>query len=215
MTDARTAILARIAAANRRNAGDAVPGEVAERLRHPPTGPLLTWTDSDEARFLERLQAASASVHRVADLASAAAAVRAYMDQERLQAPAVLAPHELLAQLQLTDGRQRPLEAGDRLAITVAFAGVAETGSLALLSGPDTPTRLNFLPEHLVCLLAARHILANLEALWRRIRQEHGALPRAVNLITGPSRTADVEQTIQLGAHGPRSLHVVLLEGGL
>ena len=51
-----------------------------------------------------------------------------------------------------------------------------------------------------------------LRDLWARLRMESRGMPRALNLITGPSRTADVEQTIQLGAHGPRSVHVILLE---
>jgi len=50
-----------------------------------------------------------------------------------------------------------------------------------------------------------------MEDAWALLRAERCSLPRATNIITGPSRTADVEQTIQLGAHGPRRLHVLLM----
>jgi L-lactate utilization protein LutC len=87
---------------------------------------------------------------------------------------------------------------------------VAETGSLVLLSSPQTPTRLNFLPDHFLCVLQAERVVPYLEDAWQLIRTEHGTMPRTVNLVTGPSRTADIEQTLQLGAHGPRRLHVLL-----
>ena len=52
------------------------------------------------------------------------------------------------------------------------------------------------------------------EDAWDRLRaaEGEGRLPRTVNFITGPSRTGDIEQTIQMGAHGPRRLHVILVE---
>lgn len=213
MSDARSTILSRIAAAHGRPPEADAPEEVSRRLRERPMGPQLHWQDSDRERFLARLHAASATVDRVADLGDAAAALEDYLNRERLEDPAVLAPHPLLHELPLPGALRRALSGDDRTAVTVAFAGVAETGSLALLSGSDTPTAYNFLPEHLVCVLEAKRIVANLEDLWARIRAERGTLPRTVNLVTGPSRTADVEQTIQLGAHGPRRLHVLLLEG--
>ncbi len=106
-------------------------------------------------------------------------------------------------QVGTTDGRAA-------LAVSRARAGVAETGSLLLCSGPDTPTRLNFLPEHQILVLDPAQIVRHLEDAWALL---DATPPRAVNLITGPSRTADVEQTIQLGAHGPRSLHILLVPG--
>jgi L-lactate utilization protein LutC len=81
-----------------------------------------------------------------------------------------------------------------------------------LTSGPQTPTTLNFLPDHFLCVLAAGRIVPRLEDAWDLLRGEPGGMPRALNFVTGPSRTADVEQTIQLGAHGPRRLHVILVD---
>ena len=108
-------------------------------------------------------------------------------------------------------GAARP---GDPVSLTRAFAGIAETGTLMLTSGPAGPTGLNFLPETHMVVVRAGDIAGSYEDAWDRLRDSRDgeALPRTVNLITGPSRTADIEQTIQLGAHGPRRLHVVLIE---
>jgi len=83
-----------------------------------------------------------------------------------------------------------------------------------LTSGAERPTTLNFLPETHIVVLQARDIAGCYEDAWDRLRasQAGEALPRTVNLITGPSRTADIEQTIQLGAHGPRRLCIVLVD---
>ena len=80
-------------------------------------------------------------------------------------------------------------------------------------SGPQTPTTLNFLPDREIVVLEARNIVPHLEDAWTRLRQSDAFPPRALNLITGPSRTADIEQTIQVGAHGPRSLMILIVNG--
>jgi L-lactate dehydrogenase complex protein LldG len=89
----------------------------------------------------------------------------------------------------------------------------AETGTLLLVSGADNPTTLNFLPEAHTVLIAASDIVGSYEEAFDRLRAIHGEgyLPRTVNLISGPSRTADIEQTIVRGAHGPSRLHVLIL----
>src|SRR5690606_23476498 len=106
----------------------------------------------------------------------------------------------------------------DPVSLTAAFAGVAETGTLMLTSGAAHPTTLNFLPDTHIVVLRADQIVGPYEAAWTRLRarqqaQAGGAMPRTVNFVTGPSRTGDIEQKIQLGAHGPRRLHIVLVEG--
>ena len=101
----------------------------------------------------------------------------------------------------------------DQTSVTGAFAGVGETGSLVLLSSPRSPTTLNFLPEDHLIVLARSRIVAHLEDVWARLREQSSmpvVLPRTVNFITGPSKTGDVEQIIHEGAHGPRRLHVIL-----
>ncbi len=103
----------------------------------------------------------------------------------------------------------RAAQAEDVVSVSQAFAGIAETGSVVLLSSPASPTTLNFLPENHIVILHKEDLVAHIEDVWTHIRTHP---PRTVNFITGPSRTADIEQTIQLGAHGPKRLHLILVE---
>src|SRR5205085_6001380 len=110
--------------------------------------------------------------------------------------------------LHLRRGKASP---GDQVSMTPAFAAIAETGTLMLTSGAETPSTLNFLPDTHVVVLEAGQVVPTYEEGWTRLRAR-GDMPRTVNFITGPSRTGDIEQRIQLGAHGPRRLHVVLVD---
>src|SRR5690606_29717660 len=99
--------------------------------------------------------------------------------------------------------------------LTGSLAGIAETGTLMLASGEQGPTTLNFLPETHLVVLRESDLVGPIEEAWKRLRERADeGLPRTVNFITGPSRTGDIEQKIQLGAHGPRRLHVLLLADG-
>ena len=79
------------------------------------------------------------------------------------------------------------------------------------LSGADTPTATTLLPDTHVAVVRADRVVSGMEEAFALIRQERGALPRAVNMISGPSRTGDIEQTIVLGAHGPYRVHILLV----
>ncbi len=110
-----------------------------------------------------------------------------------------------------------PAEDEDAAAFVGAFAGIAETGTLMVVSGPETPTTLNFLPPNHVVALPVGRLVGTYEEAWALLRAEFGTgvMPRTVNWITGPSRTADIEQTLLLGAHGPRRLHILLIDDEL
>jgi L-lactate dehydrogenase complex protein LldG len=101
----------------------------------------------------------------------------------------------------------------DLVGITGCFCAVAETGTLMMCSSPDTPATVSLLPETHVAVVRAARILPYMEDAWNLARAELGTLPRAVNFISGPSRTGDIEQTIVLGAHGPYRVHLVIVEG--
>jgi hypothetical protein len=94
-----------------------------------------------------------------------------------------------------------------------AFAAVAESGTLVLTSGEANPTTLNFLPDNHIVVVNAKDVAGDYEEVWAKVRFANGKgqMPRTVNWITGPSRSADIEQTLLLGAHGPRRLHIVLV----
>jgi len=104
----------------------------------------------------------------------------------------------------------------DVVSVTEAFAGVAETGTLVACSGSQNPTTLHFLPPNAIILVAASDMAGSYEEVWQRLRgtvaPEDAFMPRTVNFITGPSRSADIEQTLLLGAHGPQRLHIIVVE---
>jgi len=97
------------------------------------------------------------------------------------------------------------------IGITGCFCAIAETGTLVFASGTDSPPATFLLPETHVAIVRADQIVAGMEEAFARLRAGRGALPRAVNLVSGPSRTGDIEQTIVLGAHGPRRVHIVVV----
>lgn len=163
-------------------------------------------------RFIERITARAATVTRLHSLNEVGAAVLDFLGRHELPARVALAP--ALAELpwpELLERRFGRAQAEDETSVTPCFAAVAESGSLVLLSGPRTPTTLNFVPANHIVIVEANQLTRHPEDVWQKLRSRPGGMPRVVNFIAGPSRTADVEQTIQLGAHGPRRLHVLLV----
>lgn len=169
--------------------------------------------------FAAMAEEVQATVARVGSAAAVPTAVADYLAAENLPAEMAMAPD---AGLDAIPWAERPLlrirrgraEAEDAVTVTPCLAAIAETGTLLLVSGPQTPTTLNFLSDTHIVVVRAAQIVATYEDAWDRLRggRPPDALPRTVNFITGPSRTADIEQRIVLGAHGPRRLHIVLIE---
>jgi L-lactate dehydrogenase complex protein LldG len=170
--------------------------------------------------FVAMAEAVQATVARVASAYDIPEGVARYLAAENLPAELKMAPDPGLAALPwdrrpLLQIRRGPAEAGDMVGLTSCFAAVAETGTLMLVSGQATPTTLNFLPDTHVVVVYADQVVAAYEDGWDRLRArrpDRGRLPRAVNFITGPSRTGDIEQRIVLGAHGPRRLHILVVD---
>lgn len=191
------------AAAVRRRLAEPAPNVV------PARGQLPTAERVDF--FAAMVKETQASLDRVASEAEALPALAAFLAANGI-APRVVAAPAMQgmdwAGLEVRFGRA---EATDLVSVTPAFCGVAETGTLVLLSGPGSPSSLNFLPDLHVVLVKASDVVGAYEEAWARLRRLP-AMPRTVNWITGPSRTADIEQTLLLGAHGPRRLHVILVD---
>jgi L-lactate dehydrogenase complex protein LldG len=221
---ARASILGAIAGGLNRTAdGGAGEKAVADRLgRHARN---LIPSRGDRGRggradlFEEQISAVDATVDRVDVTADVPGALAAFLRDRNLPASLVRAPDARLDAVPWADQPQLDIRAGkaepaDEVSVTGAFGAIAETGTLMLTSGPQTPTTLNFLPETHVVVLWADQIAGNYESQWDALRARHGEgkMPRTVNFITGPSRSADIEQTLQLGAHGPRRLHVIIVD---
>jgi L-lactate dehydrogenase complex protein LldG len=223
MSEGRTQILGALRRALERSAEDGGAEEAEARLAGHPRNLVPARAALPRAGMLrlfeDQAKALSASVTHVAEAAEVPAAVAAFLKSENLPAELRLAPDPELGALpwhdqpllQVSEG---PARESDPVSVTGALAGIAETGTLMLHSGPEGPTTLNFLPENHIVVLPAVRVLAAYEDGWDLIRQRFGpgTMPRTVNFITGPSRTADIEQTIQLGAHGPRRLHIILID---
>lgn len=218
MSDARTRILGRLRKALQHDEiGSATADEAYRALTGEARAPRPTWSGSTERQFLRKLEAAAASWDRIESSDDLPMAVNAFLDKVGLGKELSRADHPLLSSLDwgpewnFPSGRPEPQGS---VSLSVAYAGIAETGTLVMRSDPGTPTLLNFLPEFHVVALRRADIVPYMEDAWQLLRAEREFPPRMVNLITGPSRTGDVEQTIQLGAHGPRQLHVIVFGMG-
>lgn len=172
------------------------------------------------ALFAANLVKEFGSFVHVPDESGVPGAIADYLAAQNLPPDLVIAPaleplpwHER-PMLQWQAGIARP---SDRVGVQSAFAGIAETGTLMLPGGPATPTTLNIVPETSIVVLRASRIVGPYEDAWDLLRQERTEpdgrfMPRNVMLVTGPSRSADIESTLELGAHGPRRLHVVIID---
>ncbi len=169
--------------------------------------------------FEAKATALAATVARLNALEDVPEALREYLAAHNLSTKVKMAPDKTFddlpfdktPMLEITRGAAEP---SDEVSLTPAFAGIAETGTLCMASGPDRPSTLNFLPENHVVVIKSSEITGTLEDSWARLREKYGAgnLPRTVNFISGPSRTADIEQTLIMGAHGPRRLHILIVD---
>ncbi len=203
MSNARAEILARLAQGRRQP----LPSQPA--YAPPAMGAAMIDT------FIHGLEKVSATHETITAEAQVAETVERYLQQQGAGNELVVAEAVKSTGLLSSSSLQQlsaPTRGNDESAITMAYAGIAETGSLVLLSGAESPVTTNFLPDNFICLLKTSDVLNDMEALWMRMADEQRSMPRSVNLITGPSRTADVEQIIQMGAHGPRRVHVILLD---
>lgn len=114
-----------------------------------------------------------------------------------------------------SDCRPCPALARADLGITGAHGALLDSGSLALVAGPDSPRSVSLLPIAHVCLVP-RAVLAPdvsaLPGLLEAYRSAGGSLPACVNLVTGPSSTADIELVLVRGVHGPVAVEVIALD---
>jgi L-lactate dehydrogenase complex protein LldG len=191
---------------------------VAQRLNDPKPNLIPARGKGDlEHRvqlFTRMMEAVGGTVERVADASDVPESVANYLRQNNLPAVIRRGADPLLATLPwhragTLEVREGRAEDADTASLSRAFAGVAESATVLLLSGPDNPTTLNFLPEAHIVLLEAGALHGDYETAFARLRAL-GPLPRTVNMISGPSRTGDVEQTIVRPAHGPKNLHVII-----
>lgn len=229
MSEARAQILAGIRKSLKR---DVLPPErtaaLETRLAGRPRGPVPARAQGLGRAglvdlFERQAKAVACTVERVASLDAVPAALAAYLKSQNLPAEIEASPDPTLdavpwsAMPMLRVSRGKPSGA-EGVGVTSAFAAVAETATLMIASGPNSPATMNFLPDTHVVVLPASRVVGPLEDAWDRLRAARdgrlasATMPRTVNLVTGPSRTGDIEQKIEMGAHGPRRLHLIVVE---
>jgi L-lactate dehydrogenase complex protein LldG len=194
---------------------------IDDRLRRTPRGVIPArgqlGPEARVALFARMAEAAFASVARLARAGDVPEAIADYLRSHNLPAAVrsggdlrlTVLPWQRTA-LAMTWGAT---EGNDPVGLSHAVGGVAETGTVVLASGPDNPTTLAFLPETHIVVVRAADIAGDYETAWTMVRARYGKgqMPRTVNWITGPSRSADIEQTLLLGAHGPQRLHLIVV----
>lgn len=194
---------------------------VADRLARAPRGVIPERGQVQGEALIEvftrQAELALATVMVVGSVAEVPAAVADYLRSHNLPAAIRMGDDPRLAAM---PWGETTLEIGhgvstgnDLNAVSHAFGGVAESGTLAMVSGHENPSTLNFLPDNHIVVLAAQDIREDYETVFGRVRERFGKgeMPRTLNFITGPSRSADIEQTLLIGAHGPRRLHIVVV----
>ncbi len=213
----RDRILARIRRAQGRSASAAQHELSAAEtwINARQRGPLPLVAGDLLAHFRAQAEAMQSTLDEVAHMADVPSAAAHYLQSNGLSVSGcvwpALADHDWMgAGLAL---EARAARDADAIGITGAFAAIAETGTLMLLSGPATPASASLLPETHIAVVPVHRIVPRMEDAWALLRAECGMPPRAVNFISGPSRTADIEQTIVIGAHGPCRVHIILVRG--
>jgi L-lactate utilization protein LutC len=210
--NAREKILGRIRDARARARTKMQTESIGNHLARHPRGPLPPPLGDLVACFKERALKLSSDVLETNDKMEVPALLARYLNERKLPNRGVCWPS--LAGLPWSvaglDMQSRPAKNHDLVGVTGAFCAIAETGTLMMLSGPDTPATTSLLPETHVAVVDPRRIIASMEDAWDLLRKEYKQPPRAVNFISGPSRTADIEQTVTLGAHGPYRVLLIL-----
>jgi L-lactate dehydrogenase complex protein LldG len=219
---ARANILARVRSALKVTAPAPERAEAAERyVANRAQGPRPVAPPDLVIQFTRRARDMASTLEPLRSRDEIPRAVAAYLD--RLELPAVLAGQKSKAgvcwpefsDLDWSDAglsvEARPTLGHDRVGVTGCFCAIAETGTLVFTAGTDTPTATTLLPDTHIAVVSATRIVRGMEEAFALVRADHPGMPRAINHISGPSRTGDIEQTIVLGAHGPYRVHILLL----
>ena len=214
MSEARSAILARVRQGVGGSDREARRQQVSATAAARHLGPQPILGGDLLPRFRAKAESLASTTELVATAAQAPAAIARYLAGNGLGGDAVVTPK--LASLDWAGAglrvSARAAVDADAVGVTDCFCAIAETGTILLLSNPQSPASVSLLPETHIALVPISRLVTTMEEAFVLQRAEVGALPRALNFISGPSRTGDIEQTIVLGAHGPCRVHLILIE---
>jgi len=203
---ARSEILAKIC--SRLNSRDTETSpEFAVQLPRPDYEVDLEVNKIEQFKFM--LNQVHGTCSQVDSMIDVPESVVSFLSQNQVGLQVVITTDKNIGELDWKQVKveQRKANKSDCTSVTMAYAGISETGTIAMVSSPISPTTLNFLPEVNIVVLKASTLVSTIEQFWSMVSEQ----PRAINFITGPSKTADIEQTIVYGAHGPKTFHVILI----
>jgi len=220
LSKSRQAILGRLKQAIGRDAASDATTQVAERTppARYPEARLRPASGGDRLeRFVLQVQASGATVTRVRNRAAIASAVMEFVREHDLDPAIVVSADPVLEDIDWPSELKVDCRAAidrDRTSVTGAVAAVSETGSVVIESGRSAPNSLAFLPDNHLSVVLTDQLVSHLDDVLALYGADANRtdMPRAVSFITGPSKTADVEQTLQHGAHGPKRKHVILVD---
>lgn len=216
---ARENILRRIRAAQGRPGAEPTEGEIAAvraDIARRVAGPLPPFARPTDrlAQFLKECDRLSTTHAQVASEQGLPAEVSRYLASHGL--PPQVVGWQAFAALDWASAGitydARPATGSDATGLTGCFCAIAETGTALLLSSPAEPKVTALLPETHICIVRRSRLVDTMEEAFALMRAEVGEPPRATFFVSGPSRTADIEQTIVIGAHGPYRVHVIVIE---
>ncbi|MBP8120187.1 MAG: lactate utilization protein C [Burkholderiales bacterium] len=213
---ARENILARI---RQKSGRDGMTSEaelmlVREHMARHERGPLPSMAMREPVQhFIDECARLKTTTAEVAAMVDVPAEVARYLAAHGL-VPRCVGWHQFSTLDWAAAGMQfddRIASGDDMVGLTDCFCAIGETGTLLLLGAPGTPKATALLPETHICVVSKARIDATMEDAFDRMRRETGEPPRSTFLVSGPSRTADIEQTLVIGAHGPYRVHVILV----
>ena len=209
MSDARSEILARV-----RHASRCLPeAEVTLALSRLDAGPSAVLPHPDLATaFLTNVLINKGTADIASSRSEAVQAIGKYLYQQHRSRKLVAGNDPRLAALPWRDAGLLPrfgeAESGELAALSYAVAGIAETGSIVTCTGRNNPAANNLLPEDHIVIVALDDLVERYDEAIDTLQNRR---PRGINVISGPSGTADIAMHMVQGAHGPRRWHVVLL----
>ena len=185
---------------------NAVRANQPERIGLPEVPRFAPYFEDPVAKFAEVLSGIGASVVEVSDYAAIRAYLPVHFDCSK-PLYAMVAELEDLAFANAVYGRPQDLHTTELMILPAAF-GVAENGAVWITDALLPERVLPFIPEHLAVIVARDAIVRDMHEAYVRIgAAEYGW----ASFIAGPSKTADIEQSLVLGAHGPRSMTVFII----
>ncbi len=222
MTSARAEIFSRLERSlGRKRLSDVESKALNARLESPPRNLIPAYAQNTDAieLFAKMAPLSAATLTRVHDWSLVPKEVTAFARLFNLPSQAVATQEDEMTKLPWGKGvlttRFVKVDRNDLVGVSLAHAGIAETGTIVDLSCADHPMSINHLPENHISILPASRIVATYEEFWDQMRDTFGPghMPRTALWITGPSRTADVGQQMLFGAHGPVREHIIIVEG--